>query len=51
MGVYKYKQSIVIRNDPNMPKGKLVAQVARASTDAILIFAEMVGGEGTENKI
>ena len=39
MGVYKYKQTIVVRADLNMPKGKMAAQVAHASMGAILTFA------------
>jgi len=49
MGVYKYKQSIIVRSDLNMPKGKMAAQVAHASMGAILTFIEEVGGEGTDN--
>jgi len=38
MGVYKYKQSIIVRADLNMPKGKMAAQVAHASMGAILKY-------------
>jgi len=49
MGMYKYKQSIIVRNDLNIPKGKMAAQVAHASMGAILTFVENVGGGGTDN--
>jgi peptidyl-tRNA hydrolase, PTH2 family len=38
MGAYKYKQSIIVRADLNMPKGKMAAQVAHASMGAILTY-------------
>jgi PTH2 family peptidyl-tRNA hydrolase len=45
MGVYKYKQSIIVRDDLKMPKGKMAAQVAHASMGAVLTFAKHTGGE------
>jgi len=51
MGVYKYKQSIIVRGDLNMPKGKMAAQVAHASMGAILMYAKDMGEvTGTEEK-
>jgi PTH2 family peptidyl-tRNA hydrolase len=51
MGVYKYKQSIIVRGDLNMPKGKMAAQVAHASMGAILFYARDMGEvTGTEDK-
>ena len=51
MGVYKYKQSIIVRDDLNMPKGKMAAQVAHASMGAILFYARDMGEvTGTEDK-
>jgi len=49
MGVYKYKQSIIVRNDLNMPKGKTAAQVAHASMGAILTFMSNTRGYGTDS--
>jgi len=51
MGVYKYKQSIIVRGDLDMPKGKMAAQVAHASMGAILTYAKDMGEvTGTEGK-
>lgn len=50
MGVYKYKQSIIVRSDLNMPKGKMASQVAHASMGAILTFAKHIKCECGEDR-